>query len=191
MPCRFTSPCSDLTMALKVCSSVSSTSSGKTSSRTNSRIHSSFFSNSGSVEKSQAIVCLPWSAGVEELVTLGDEVNDGRRPLFVHGVGPLAAPMEHQVVAEDARVLVVREGQVPAKLFRVGPVHVQQHVVRYGHRPAARDPLFARAARMRHHGEAGQVEERLAELRDLPVQQRDYSAVAKEHVAVVEVGMDE
>src|SRR5215471_12903801 len=131
IPCFFTSSWRDRTIALKFCSSVSSTSSGKISSRTNSRIHSSFLSNSGSVEKSQAIVRLPWSTVAEELVRLGDEVHDCCRALLVNGVWTLAPPVQHQVVAEDARVLVIGEGEVPAKLVRVGVIHVQQDVVRH------------------------------------------------------------
>src|SRR5262249_23195777 len=130
IPCFFTSSWRDRTIAMKFCSSVSRTSSGNTSSRTNSRIHSSFLSNSGSVEKSQDLVRLPWSAVAEELVRLGDEVHDRGRPVLVYRVWTLAAPVQHQVVAEDAGVLVVGEGEVPAKLVRVGVIHVQQDVVR-------------------------------------------------------------
>src|ERR1700736_1382687 len=117
-------------MRMKLSSSASMTSSGKTSSLTKSRIHRSFSSNSGSVEKSQAIVsCLP--GFVEQPACLGDEIGDSRRALFVDRIGPLAPPVQHQVVAEDAGVLVVGQGQVPEELPGLGAVHAQELLVGY------------------------------------------------------------
>src|SRR5437763_14162709 len=53
-----------------------------------------------------------------------DESQDGVRSLFVARIGPLAAAMQHQVVAEDRRVLVQGQGQVPAIVAGVGAIHL-------------------------------------------------------------------
>src|SRR5713101_2742507 len=110
---------------MKPASSVSSTSSGYTSSRTKARIHSSFFSNSGSVEKSQAILRL-LSAAFEHGDALFDHARDRIRQPFVHGIRPLAATMQHEVVAEDRRVFVEAQREVPAHLGGVGAVQAIQ-----------------------------------------------------------------
>src|SRR3982074_1264214 len=82
------------------------------------RIHSSLASNSGSVEKSQRTS----HSAIEELDALIDHADDGSRQSLVHGVGPLAAAVKHEVVAEDGRVLVQAHRRVPSHLLRVGAI---------------------------------------------------------------------
>src|SRR5579864_6318537 len=142
--------------AMKPRSSASRTSSGRTSSRMNPRIHSSLASNSGSVEKSQ-VMAASYSRGPRELTAsrsvarcadgvagprsswgsnafieqgdaLVDHAHDGSPQPFVHGVGPLAAAVQHGVVAQDGRVLVQAHRRVPALLLGVGAVHAHELV---------------------------------------------------------------
>src|SRR5713226_5991993 len=130
---------------MKPRSSASRTSSGYTSSRTNSRIHSSFFSNSGSVEKSHVMpsppslggeVAAERGVGGEQPYPLVDHACDGSRQRLVERVGPLAPPVEHEVVAKDGRVLVQRHGHVPVHLAGVDAVQGEQLRIREGDRPA-------------------------------------------------------
>src|SRR5437762_12754783 len=110
-------------------SSASRTSSGYTSSLTKVRIHSSFFSNSGSVEKSQLIPSPPHHGGEvaaerrvggEYLDSFVDHACDGSRQRLVERIGPLAPTVEHEVVAQDGGVFVQRHGHVPVHLIAAG-----------------------------------------------------------------------
>src|SRR5438874_2317191 len=176
--------------ALSRSMSSTATSSGQTSSRMNVRIHASFSSNSGSVSKSQGMLSLTFLRSSQQANAFVDELNDRSRSRLVGRVGPLATPVQHQVVAEDRRVLVVGEGQEPGVVGWVGAVHLQQVAVVDVDLAATRHAL-ARAAGVRDHREAGQVEQRLPDLGDLPVQDPDHPALAEEHVPVVVVAVDE
>src|SRR5260370_27049231 len=103
---------------MKPAASASRTSSGYTSSRTKLRIHSSFFSNSGSVENSQAMARL-LVMRLEHGDAVLDHSRDRIRQAFVHGVRTLAAPVKHEVVAVDRRVLVNAQREVPSHLIGV------------------------------------------------------------------------
>src|SRR5947208_3753967 len=116
---------------LNPASSASRTSSGYTSSRTNARIHSSFFSNSGSVEKSQLIPSPPHHGGEvaaerrgggEYLDSPVDHACDGSRQRLVERVGPLAPAAEHEVVGQDGCVCVQRHCHLPVQLTAPGAV---------------------------------------------------------------------
>src|SRR5216684_3901843 len=152
---------------MKPASSTSRTSSGYTSSRTKLRIHSSFFSNSGSVEKSQAMARL-LVVRLEHGDAVVDHARDRIRQAFVHGVRPLAAPVKHEVVAVDRRVLVNAQREVPAHLVGVGAIQAVEVF----------DPHIDRAARVRSvmvlapdrdDAQAAQVQQRLPDLGDLPI----------------------
>src|SRR5260370_1218584 len=82
--------------------------------------------------------------------------------------------MQHQVVAEDRRVLVKSQGKVPAIVVRVGAVHLADAI----------------GCDMRE-ADATRIEERLAELRDLPVNNGRHASAVEEHVAEVVVAVDE
>src|SRR5256886_9019615 len=61
---------------------------------------------------------------------LVDESQDGVRSLFVARIGPLAAAMQHQVVAEDRRVLVQGQRQVPAIVAGIGAIDLADGIGR-------------------------------------------------------------
>ena len=98
--------------------------------------------------------------------------------------------MEHQVVAKDRRVLVEAQGQVPAHLRRVGPVEPDE-VLDLDVDGSARSGPAAEALAGDHNAEAGEVEQRLADLSDLPVQHRDHPRPPEEEVAHVVVAVDQ
>src|SRR5712692_5272214 len=187
--CFFTSACSGPMARMKPAWSVSSTSSGYTSSRTNPRIHSSFFSNSGSVEKSQAIPRLLVEA-FEHGDALVDHAGDRIRQAFVHGVGSLPAPVEHEVVAEYRRVLVKAEGEVPAHLGGVGAVQPIQVFD-----PDVDGAAWVGCARVlaadRNDAQAAKVDQWLADLGDLPIEHSYDFGAAEQHVPVVVVAVDQ
>src|SRR6202035_2967499 len=105
---------------------------------------------------------------------LVDESQDDVGSLLVARARALAPPVEHQVVAEDRRVLVIGQRPIPAILVRVGAVHFADGI--------GRDVREA---------DATQVEQRLAELRNLPVDHGRYPAALAEHVAEVVIAVNE
>src|SRR5947209_18459129 len=83
---------------------------------------------SPSLQRFGAIMRGPAASGQGRDALL-DEAADGVGPLLVAGIGALAATVQHQVVAEDRRVLVPGQGQEPAEGERTGP-RSQQHLAR-------------------------------------------------------------
>src|ERR1700682_5115389 len=164
-------------------SSVSMTSSGKTSSRMNLRIHSSLASNSGSVEKSQVISSL-LNGVIEELDALVDHAADGSRQSLVGGVRPFAAPVKHEVVAEDRGVLVQAHRGEPSHLIGIGVIEAIEILHRNIEGPAGIGAGLELAADG-HDAKAPQVQQGLADLRDLPVENRDHLRTPEQHVSVV------
>src|SRR5712664_734527 len=150
---------------MKPASSASRTSSGYTSSRTKARIQSSFFSNSGSVEKSQAMARLLVVA-LEDGDAVVDHALDRIRQAFVHGVWSLAAAMQHEVVAVDRRVFVDAQREIPTHLVGVGAIEAVQlfdpHIDR-----AAWVRCIVVLAPNRDDAQAAQVQQWLPNLRDL------------------------
>src|SRR5579859_3036453 len=123
---RLTSSCSGRMARMNPLSSVSRTSRGYTSSCMNLRIHSSLASNSGSVEKSQPMR-FSLHTPTEKADALVDHAHDRIRQALVHGVRPSAAAVQHEVVAEDRRVLVEAHRRIPPHL--VGCDAVQAHEI--------------------------------------------------------------
>src|SRR5713101_2429387 len=187
--CFFTSACSGRIASMKPASSASSTSRGYTSSRTKVRIHSSFFSNSGSVEKSQAMARLLVVA-LEDGDAVVDHAFDRIRQAFVHGVWSLAAAMQHQVVAVDRSVLVDAQRQVPAHLVGVGAIKT----VEVFDSDVDRSAWVRRVsvvAPNRDDAQAAQVQQRLPDLGDLPIEDGHHVSSTEQHVSVVEVAVDQ
>ena len=71
-------------------------------------------------------------ASTEYLDPLVDHACDGSRQQLVKRVRPLAAAVEHEVVAEDGRVLVQRHRHVPVHLRSVHAVQGKEVRVRQG-----------------------------------------------------------
>src|SRR5207253_2676085 len=97
------------------------------------------------------------------------EVHDRPRTVLVGRVGPLAATVEHEVVAQDGRVLVEGEAQVPVELVGFGcPVHLQKLPVADHHGAATGYASRPSRDAASDHAQAGEVQERLPDLGDLP-----------------------
>src|ERR1700704_5441911 len=93
------------------------------------RIQSSLASNSGSVEKSQPMT-FSLQTSIEKVDALIDHAHDSIRQRFIHGVRTFAAAVQHQVVAQDRRVLVEAHRGVPAHLYEVDAIEPHEVVHR-------------------------------------------------------------
>src|ERR1700682_715696 len=151
----------------------------------NLRIHSSLASNSGSVEKSQVISSL-LNGVIEELDALVDHADDGSRQSLVGGVRPFAAPVKHEVVAEDCGVLVQAHRREPSHLLGIGAVEAVEILKRHIEGPAWIGGGLESAADG-DDAKTPQVQQGLADLSNLPVENRHDLRATKQHVPVVKV----
>src|SRR5207237_2908909 len=117
-----------------------------------------------------------------------DEAHDRPRPALVARVRALAATMQHQVIAEDGRVLVIGQAQCPAELRRVGAEDVAHRIWFESFRgaPTARSLIVAA---LEHDAQAAQVEQRMTQFGNLPIEHRADAPPGKQHVAEVVVAV--
>src|SRR5438445_13882408 len=87
-----------------------------------------------------------------------DEAHDRPGAALVARVRSLAATMQHQVVAEDGRVLVIGQAQGPAEFRRVGAEDVA-HRIRFQSLRGAPTARFPLVAALEHDAQAAKVEQ--------------------------------
>src|SRR3954471_22476816 len=103
-------------------------------------------------------------------------------------IDALATSMKAEVVSEDRRVLVAPEREKPGHGRGIRAVQVHDLVAR-DLDGAAGVRIAPKRAPLRDHAERGDVEQRLTELRDLPIEDRGDVASGEEEIAVVVVAV--
>src|SRR5438270_11828867 len=117
------------------------------------------------------MVTAPWSSTLGQQPQPGlDEADDRPGAALVARVRSFATTMQHQVVAEDGRVLVISQAQGPAKFGRVGAEEVAHRIGFESFRGAPTAGSFIVAA-LEHDAQAAQVEQRMTELGNLPIEE--------------------
>src|SRR6266508_536343 len=118
------------------------------------------------------------------------ESRHQRLDTVVERIEALAAAVQHQVVGVDRRVLVAAEGAVPRELGSLN--FVQRRQLARLHRRSWHGPDDLAAPAHAADRQAAEVDQRLADLRDLPVEHGDHRPVlVEQQVAEVIVGVDE
>src|SRR5437588_233188 len=131
----------------------------------------------------------PWSSTLGQQPQPGlDEAHDRPGAALVARVRSLAAPVQHQVVAEDGRVLVISQAQRPAEFGRVGAEEVAHRIGFESFRGAPTARSFIVAA-LEHDAQAAKVEQRVTQLGNLPIEHPADACSGKQHVAEVVVAM--
>ena len=119
---------------------------------------------------------------------VSQEPLDQRLHAVVERVNALAAPVQHQVVRIHRGVLVAAERAIPLELGRVRAV--QRGELRSFDRGTRHRPDRLGAPAHPRDREAAEVNQRLADLGDLPIEHRDDRAAAiEQEVAEVIVGV--